>query len=142
MVPFDQLYQQQHEISELSNLLCYVIQDRELCDNSLTSKMFQDYIAKVRKHLDLENSTLYSCLLTSNDKKINNIAKRNLEGGKEVNKMFKTFVKRWDRNGLRVGSEHTSFVKEAHEMIGLVLDRIQRETEELYPLARKFDCAA
>lgn len=141
MTPFDQLFQQQHQISELSHILNAVIQDRLLCDNAVTSRLFQEYTDRVIKHLDLENRTLYSQLLTSSDQAVINIANRHLEGGREINKLFSSFVKRYYRKGLYV-RDHVRFVAETHDMLEMVLDRLQSETEELYPLVRQAEGAA
>jgi hypothetical protein len=36
-------------------------------------------------------------------------------------------------------ADHDAFVKDTNQMFGLVLDRIQRETEVIYPLIRKLE---
>jgi hypothetical protein len=72
---------------------------------------------------------------------VKNTADRFLSGSVEIKKIFAEYVKEWCSQKDRVLTirNHGDFVKETAEMFELVLDRIQRETEHLYPLIRKLD---
>jgi len=51
-----------------------------------------------------------------------------------------TYTKQWcprKNTGSLAIHDHERFLKETEEMFGLVLDRIQNETEKLYPLVRE-----
>jgi hypothetical protein len=62
----------------------------------------------------------------------------------EIRKIFSNYVKDWcsEKDRELTIRDHAVFVKETEEMFGLVLDRIQRETEHLYPLIRKLEDGA
>ncbi|MBF0219904.1 MAG: hypothetical protein HQL49_10315 [Gammaproteobacteria bacterium] len=137
MIPFDELYQEQDAISELTQVITALIQKRRLCDNRITNQLFNQFTEMVNKHLDRESQLVCSCLLTSHNKEAVKHAMRSLEGGKEIKRIFNQFVRKWFRKGSLHIKEHSLFVQEAEEMVELVLDRFQTETEILYPLARK-----
>jgi hypothetical protein len=62
-----------------------------------------------------------------------------MSGSHEVKRLFKDYLGKWSApasRSLRIRS-HEEFVRETRDMMNIVLDRIQRETEHLYPLVRK-----
>jgi hypothetical protein len=85
------------------------------------------------------DTNMYSELLTSPDEKINNVAKNFMSGSVEIKKILKKFSKKWcatkNKDTLKIKS-HENFLKETNELFDLVLQRIQDETEHLYPLVR------
>ena len=138
MIPFNELNTQNHQISELSKVLSVLIEDREICDTQIVCDLFLRYTDKVMAHMDLEDKVLYSGLLAHPDRKINATASRFLEGAKEIKRIFRQYVAKWCAKGLHIYN-HSMFVKETKEMFQLVLDRIQAETEQLYPLVRDYE---
>ena len=138
MLPFDQLNRQNHEITELCQVLGTLIQERTMCDTSVTCDLFERFRDMFKEHLDLEDKTLYSKLLAHGDKSINGRAVQQLNATKELKRIFNAYMGKWCRKGLRI-DDHDAFVRETREMFGIVLERIQAETEELYPLARSLE---
>ena len=136
MIPFEQLHQQNHQITELSNVLTQLMCERALCDNPVTSELFFRYVDSVKEHFDLENKHLITELLTHNDKDAVNTAKDFMSGSSEIKRVFDKYVRKWCRNKkLRIGS-HDQFLAETEDMFRLVLDRLEKETERLYPMVR------
>jgi hypothetical protein len=82
---------------------------------------------------------MYSKLLGSGDQKLNNIANRFMGGSREINRIFSAYLKRWCKikNRELVIKEYDAFMQDTQEMFEIVLDRIQNETEHLYPAVRK-----
>lgn len=70
---------------------------------------------------------------------MNNIANRFMGGSREINRIFSAYLKRWCklRSKQLVIREYDAFMKDTQEMFDLVLDRIQSETEHLYPAVRQ-----
>ncbi|MBL4614834.1 MAG: hypothetical protein JKY27_08175 [Magnetovibrio sp.] len=134
MVSFDELHEQNHQIAELAKTLSYLFQDREMCDTGITCELFERYRDKFNEHMN-NNKAVYSTLLNNNDHSGRNVAERFIEGEKEIKRLFKTYADKWCKNGLHIG-DHAEFVKETDEMFDLVWNRIQAESEQLYPLAR------
>jgi hemerythrin-like domain-containing protein len=137
MVTFEELNTQNHKIMELSKVLQTVIQDRALCDNEVTCDLFFQYVDQVKGHLDIEDKHLYAALLNHKERSVNNIAKQFLSGSAEIKRIFETYLHKWCKKRAMMIRDHQAFVNETEDMFRLVLNRIQDETEQLYPLIRK-----
>lgn len=137
MVSFTELNQQNDKITELSHVLGYLINDRAICDTSITCDLFFEFVEKVREHLELEERELYQALLTHRANKVCTTANRFLSGSGEIKRVFKQYLKRWcNKKELRI-ADHDKFVSETQEMFQLILKRIEDEVEHLYPTVRK-----
>ena len=139
MVSYQELHKQNHKITELTNILEHLLGDRSLCDSQVTCDLFFDYVNTVKDHLAVTDSEMYSKLLGSGDQKLNNIANRFMGGSREINRIFSAYLKRWCKvkNRELVIREYEAFMRDTHEMFAMVLDRIQDETEHLYPAVQK-----
>jgi succinate dehydrogenase flavin-adding protein (antitoxin of CptAB toxin-antitoxin module) len=139
MVSYEELHQQNHKITELTNILQHLLGDRLLCDSEVTCDLFFEYVSAVKEHMAVTDSGMYSKLLGSGDQKLNNIANRFMGGSREINRIFSAYLKRWCKikNKELVIKEYDAFMQDTQEMFEIVLDRIQNETEHLYPAVRK-----
>jgi hypothetical protein len=137
MVTFEELNSQNHKIMELSKVLQNVIQDRSLCDNEVTCDLFFQYVDQVKGHLDVEDRHLYAALLNHKESGVNYTAKQFLSGSAEIKRIFESYLHKWCNKRAMLIKDHQAFVKETEDMFRLVLNRIQDETEQLYPLIRK-----
>lgn len=139
MVSYEELHQQNHKITELTNILQHLLGDRLLCDSEVTCDLFFEYVTAVKEHMAVTDSGMYSKLLGSGDQKLNNIANRFMGGSREINRIFSAYLKRWCKikNRELVIKEYYAFMQDTQEMFEIVLDRIQNETEHLYPAVRK-----
>lgn len=139
MITFEQLHSQNHEITELSNVFTYLIAERSMCDTQIACDVFFDYVEKVRNHLEVVDKHLYTKLLNSPDQAVRQRADRFMSGSHEIKRLFKSYLAKWSSASgrtLRIRN-HKKFVSETRDMMDIVLDRLQRETEHLYPLVRK-----
>jgi len=136
MISFEELNRQNDNITELSNVLAYLIHDRAICDTHVTYELFFTYVDKVQQHLDTEDRELYQNLLAHKDSKVCNTAKMFLSGSGEIKRVFGQYLKRWSKNRTLHIKDHDQFVKETAEMFELVLRRIEDEVEHLYPTVR------
>jgi hypothetical protein len=93
----------------------------------------------VKEHIEMVDRDMYSDLLKSPDKKINNVARNFMSGSMEIKRILKDFTKRWcptqKRDTLHI-NEHAQFLNDTEELFEIVLQRILDETEHLYPLVR------
>jgi hypothetical protein len=139
MITFEQLHSQNHEITELSNVFLYLIKERAMCDTDTACTLFFDYVEKVRDHLELVDKHLYTKLLNSPDNAVRQKVDRFMSGSHEIKRLFKEYLNNWSRPGRHelLIRNHKRFVQETQDMMDIVLDRLQRETEHLYPLVRK-----
>ncbi len=137
MITFAQLNEQNHRITELSNVVSRLITERTLCDNKITCDLFFRYVGMVKDHLDIEEKALYTYLLTHEEPKVKNTANMFLSGSAEIRRVFNQYLHRWcHEHELRV-KDHGEFVRDTQDMFKLVLKRIEDETEHLYPLVRR-----
>lgn len=141
MVSFTELNQQNDTITELSNVLCHLIDERSVCDLKVTCDLFFSYVDQVKAHLDLEERELYQSMLLHSDQNIRNTANKFLSGSGEIKRVFGQYLKRWSKNKeLRI-NDHDQFVKDTREMFQLVFNRIEDEVEHLYPTVRAVQAA-
>jgi uncharacterized protein YaaN involved in tellurite resistance len=139
MISYAELHQQNHKITELTNILEHLLGDRSLCDSQITCDLFFDYVNAVKDHLAVTDSAMYSKLLGSGDQKMSNVANRFMGGSREINRIFSAYLKRWCKLKSRklVIREYDAFIRDTREMFEMVLDRIQDETEHLYPAVQR-----
>lgn len=143
MVTFNQLHAQNHKITELSNVFTYLIRERAMCDTETVCDLFFDYSRRVKEHIELVDTQLCGALISHPDQSVKNTADRFLSGSIEIKRIFSSYLKDWcseRRKELRI-DDHDTFVKETDQVFALVLDRIQRETEHLYPLIRALEAS-
>ena len=139
MLTYKDLNEQNHRITELSNVLRYLLKDRAMCDTGSCFDLFNNYVTLVKEHMDTVDKNMYSDLLASPDEKVNNVAKNFMSGSVEVKKILQKYTKKWcpphANSGLRI-KDHELFLSSTDELFDIVLQRILDETEHLYPLVR------
>lgn len=110
-----------------------------MCDTQTCCDLFSNYMTQVKEHIDTVDKNMYSDLLASPDEKVNNVAKNFMSGSVEVKKILQSFSKQWcpsrGNNDFMI-KDHDQFLKAMDELFDIVLQRIQDETEHLYPLVR------
>ncbi len=142
MINYDELHSENHSITELSNVLLYLFKERSMCDTGACCELFNRFNDKVKAHIDLVDKNLYSRLLTHDDRDIQLLAKNFMSGSLEIKKIMSAYIKEWcpkKRTDSLAISEYDRFLEDSEKMFGLVLDRIQDETEKLYPLVRELN---
>lgn len=138
MITFDELNAQGHEITELSNVLSYLLANRSMCDSKTCCDLFYRYGEVIHQHLDMVDHT-YAPLLSNSDVDINNTAKRFMGASQEIRRIFAQYTKRWcekRKHALHIDN-HEQFVSETNGIFDMMLNRIQDEVENLYPLIRE-----
>ena len=138
MITFEELNQQNHDITELTNVLNYLLANRAMCDTSICCDLFYRYGNTIQDHLDKVDQT-YPGLLSNPDNNIVNTAKKFMAGSQEIRRIFAQYSKTWcekRKQVLHIGN-HSDFYDETRTIFDLVLNRIQDETERLYPLIRE-----
>ena len=140
MINYDSLFEQNHKITELSNILSTLIQDRSICDTDTCCKLFYDYMEQVETHIHDVDSQLYTPLLRASSNEANNIANNFMSGSQEIKRIVNRYTKKWcnkKNHGLSIGAKHDEFLSETDDMFEMILTRVQNEMEHLYPMARK-----
>jgi hypothetical protein len=140
MITYEALNEQNHRITELSNVLHYLFKDRSMCDTGSCCELFYRYVDLVKEHIDVVDKEMYKDLLSSPDDKVSNVAKNFMSGSIEIKKILREFMHHWcpasrHKDALHI-KDHANFLKDTDELFDIVLQRIQDETEHLYPLVR------
>lgn len=139
MITYENLYQDIHKITEISNVFLYLIEDRAMCDTQITCDLFFDYVEKVKNHLELQDNHLYSAILSDGSDADKKVAENFMSGSQEIKRIFKKYLKKWSKSGNKhqlLLADYDSFTAETRQIFDMVLKRIQDETEHLYPLIR------
>lgn len=140
MISYDELHTQNHSITELSNVLLYLFKERSMCDTGACCELFYRYMEKVKEHIDLVDTNMYNKLLSHDDHKIQALARNFMSGSQEIKRIMQEYTRQWcprKRGDTLAIKDHEHFLKDSEEMFELVLQRIQMETEKLYPLIRE-----
>jgi len=136
MKALQELQEQNREISELCKVLRVLLNDTSVCDTSVARELFQRFTNKVKSHLTLEANSLYASLLSHTDSEINATAGRFLENSRELERIFANYQKQWCRQGVNVRG-NADFIRETHGIFDLIIERIDKETEQFFPLANR-----
>ena len=141
MITYDKLHEQIHNITEISNVFLYLINERAMCDTQITCDLFFDYVGRVKKHLEVQDKYLYSAILNKGDAGAKQTADNFMSGSMEIKRIFKDYQKKWARPNKHqlVIKNYREFKKDTKEVFELVLKRIQDETEHLYPLVKSIN---
>ncbi len=133
MLSFTQLNEQNNKIKELSSVLNYLIENKEMCSKETTCDLFLNYAEQVTDHLYLEEKEVYRHLLNHEDLKVRKTVNDFFSGSIEIKRVFNEYLGQWCKNKRLRVTKHTEFVEDTHQMFDLVLNRIDAETNILYP---------
>jgi len=115
MITYEELHAENHDITELSNVLLYLFKERTMCDTGTCCELFHRYTEKVKHHIDTVDKNLYRGLLTHEDREVQQLARNFMSGSQEIKKIIATYIKTWCPK------------------------KKQNETEKLYPMVRELD---
>lgn len=133
MYSLDELKEQNHEISQLCDVLSVLMKQQSLHDNPFVCELMTRFKEKVWVHLVFEDNTIYAALLHTGDEKVSNIAKTFHDSAKEIKHRFSGFVRHWCSMPAS-GPEHEMLSKESSEIFSLIRNRISYENENIFPL--------
>lgn len=141
MISYEDLNNQIHKITELSNVLSYLVQDRAICDTSTCCELFHRYINDIKMHIDMVERQIYPHILTSGNQQAMNSVGNFMNGSQEVKRILKQYTRNWchvKAGTLNIG-DHPAFINETDKLFEVMFERLQDETEKLYPLSRSLD---
>jgi len=136
MLSFTQLNEQNNKIKELSSVLNYLIENKEMCNKETTCDLFLQYAEEVSNHLYLEEKEVYRHLLNHDNLKVRNTVNDFFSGSIEIKRVFNEYLGQWCKNKKLRITKHDEFVKDTHQMFDLVLNRIDAESNILYPMIK------
>lgn len=139
MIAYDTLNKQIHQITELSNVLAYLVEDRSMCDTHTCCELFHRYMDDIKEHIDLVERSIYPLILTSGNQHAINHVHNFMNGSQEVKRILKEYTRKWCQRKARTLkiANHEAFIDDSDKLFDVMLQRLQDETENLYPLSRK-----
>ena len=134
MYTLSELKKQNQEISDLIEVLSTLVKEKKLMNNPFVCDLVSRFNEKVWMHLVFEDDSLYAELAKHHNPDISSIAHDFHESGKEIRKEFTGYVKLWCKTS---GADHHSqaFCEQSAAMLDKIKNRIQYETEKMFPLA-------
>jgi hemerythrin-like domain-containing protein len=87
----------------------------------------------VKVHLAMEDKALYPSLVSSADPKVESTAKRFIDEMGGISQAFGDYNDKWTAKAMREQSD--TFVRETKNLFGVLGRRIEKENNELYPMA-------
>jgi len=137
MISIEKLNEQNSKIKELSSVLSYLFESKEMCNTEATCDLFLQYAEQVVDHLYVEEKEVYRELLNHDDAKVKNTTNDFFSGSIEIKRIFNEYVGRWCKNKQLRVTKHAEFMQDSKEIFDLVLNRIEAETTILYPMVQK-----
>ena len=141
MISYDTLHKQIHEITELSNVLTYLVQERSMCDTRIACSLLQQYISAIKEHIGMVDRQVYPVILINGKQSHVNSVHNFMDGSQELKRILKQYTRNWCKlrdTTLKIGN-HDTFLSDTDRLFTFMLERLQDETEKLYPLARKLE---
>jgi hemerythrin-like domain-containing protein len=128
-------FQQDH-----ANVMAAVAELRRLVQGGISSnadtiaKTIVSMSASIKLHLATEDKVLYPALIGSGDKVVSGLAIAFQSDMGAIATAYGEFSRRWNL-GSKVAADPEGFRSEADRIFKALHRRIQRENQELYPLA-------
>ncbi len=139
MIDFTALHEQNHRITEAAQVLMYLAQERAVCDADTTRQVFQDAIGMIDKHLTGVDRLIKRLLLAHPDPRDQNLGRKLSAESALLRSNFDKYAQRWTcgkRKEFQI-RDHQRFVEDTQELFSLMLERIERETELIFPLLKR-----
>ncbi len=130
----DNLRLQHRELCELIADISSRLDSLETEDDATwISGLLLELKEKIEFHLTREDQAFYPALLRHPDERITSLARQYVEDMGSLRKEFDSFISRWP-NAIAIQEKSVEFVHAARELFTVLLRRIDREDNELYPL--------
>jgi len=134
MIPIAQLRKEHAELRELIKAISTLLTKQPVKKTQAFSDLFEQFVEKLRKHLQLEDETLYPELLIHEDSRIKNIAARFLSGTRTVNRFFNDYLKNWHDQGFKIDRQ---FLEETQVLFDFLEKRITAEEKEFFSVVER-----
>jgi hemerythrin-like domain-containing protein len=138
-IPIEKLKEDHKELRQLIQAMLALLAESPTQKTLAFSELFEQFIVKLRSHLNLEDQTLYPELLVHEDSHIKNVAARFLTGTRTVNRFFNEYLthgyfKDGQGRHLKINSE---FLKQTYELFDFLDKRITAEEDEFFSVVEK-----
>ena len=135
MYTLDELFEQNHDIAQLCEVLSVLTANPELHNNSYVIELMNLFRDKVWVHLVFEDKTIYAELVRHSDEEISKIAKEFHQSAIGTRKDFTRFMRDWQHRALEHDRKPLSL--QCKEIFEQILARTRFENEKMFPLVEK-----
>lgn len=104
-------------------------------DPAALRKLLSNMAGKVNFHLAMEDEALYPRLMTGGTAAVKTKAAKFKEEMGGLGRVFTDYSAKWQTSAIR--ADFDGFANETRKVFGALAKRIERENNELYPLADK-----
>ena len=131
-------FRKQHEgIIEIVDSILMSMDPEVLKNNSHgIRKLLTKLSNNVKIHLILEDTALYPILANSDDDKVREISRQYMEEMGIISNSYTSYVEKWSA-GSSIKDNTAIFITETKELLGSLLNRIDRENNGLYQIIDK-----
>lgn len=140
MYTLDELEKQNSEIIELCDVLCALLKESSLYNNSVVVEIMDRFKEKVWMHLVFEDNTIYSELVQHPDEEVSKVVGEFHQSGRTIKKQFSSFIRNWKKY-IQSGEEHDSIHRACSDIFSLIRDRVRYETDIMFPLVKRLHTA-
>lgn len=140
MYTLDELKKQNDEIIELCDVLCVLLKQPSLYNNSIVIELMNRFKEKVWMHLVFEDSAIYSGLSKTSDDEVSRVLDEFHQSGRTIKKQFSNFIRNWKKH-VETGKEHESVHSECRDILTLIRERVYYENEQMLPLVKRLQAA-
>lgn len=138
MAILDEVNKHNHQLTDTSNVLMYLLKQREMCDNETCIYLLFRFLDQIDNHFKLIDS-LYQGLLADKNQEANNTAEKFMSGEVELKRIVSQYTSSWcnmNKKQLKI-KDYEAFSKDTFKLFEIMLARIQDETEHMYPMVRE-----
>jgi len=140
MYTLDELKKQNGEIIELCDVLCVLLKEPSLYNNTYAIELMNQFKEKVWMHLVFEDNTIYYELTKHPDDEVSRVVEEFHQSGREIKKQFSNFIRNWKKH-VESGEEHESIHNECRDIFTLIRERVRYENENMFPLVKRLQAA-
>jgi hypothetical protein len=136
MYTLDELKRQNNEIIELCDVLCVLLKEPSLYNNSFSNELMERFKEKVWMHLIFEDNTIYSELSLHPDDEFRQIVDEFHQSGRAIKKKFSAFIRNW-RKYAESGKQHNVVHSECQDILSMIRERAHYENDKMFPIVEK-----
>lgn len=133
MVNVEELKKENQEINDVISVLSDLIPNPDLRENPVFCELLKRFSDKVNMHLAHEGRAVYSELLTHGDSEGKEVAAKFMNNTSQLKKFLTDYSRHWCHKPANSG-DHEDFVGQTKEIFHLVNERINLETNRLFPI--------
>lgn len=133
MIPVEEFQKENDKIIELCEVLKILVQNEDLRSNGVVCELLDGFMSRVGKHMAHEDRSIYGDLLAQHTPEAKRLASHFLGNTQELKRICKSYKKDWCQSS-QSESDHDQYVKDSMDIFRLVCDRIDFETNKIFPI--------